>query len=102
DPDAQVRFRAAQGLIGGKDKTAVPALVELLGASSLGIRGQAESLLFRIAGESAPAICLCDGTYAARVTYRDAWSAWWREKAEAIDLEHLTLPESPRGSALVV
>ena len=102
DADPNVRLRAAQGLLIGKDKSAVPALISLVGEASPTLNGKAEELLFRMAGESAPRICRADGSASARRQYCDAWSEWWRKSADTIDWAATTLEEPQLRFPLVV
>src|SRR5262249_16768188 len=85
DSDSKVRLRAAEGLIAGKDKVAVPTVISLLGETSPALNGKAEKLLFQIDGESTAGICLADGNISARHQYRDLWLAWWQKKGDTID-----------------
>src|SRR5206468_6247875 len=48
DRDPKVRWRAAQGLVAGKDKEAVATLIALLGDAPVGFALHAEELLCRI------------------------------------------------------
>jgi HEAT repeat protein len=94
DRDVVVRFLAAQGLIHGGEKAAVPVLIDLLGEPVLGIVWQAEELLVRIAGERPlPAQPLPPTDEKERTAYRDRWHAWWREHGAKVDLAKLN--ESP-------
>ncbi len=83
--DAQVRLRAAQGLLCARDPAAVPALIALLGKGPLPLAQQAEDLLAHVAGEKAPAVSL--GEYVvARAKCREAWQEWWHANRERLDL----------------
>src|SRR5205823_300575 len=55
DPDPRVRLRSARGLAAVQDRSAVPVLIDLLGEGPLPVAWQAEELLYRIAGDKAPA-----------------------------------------------
>jgi hypothetical protein len=83
-----VRLRAAQGLVAGREKAAVPALVDLLGGDSADLRWQAEDILVRLAGDRAPAL---EGSLdeAGRKRWRDAWAAWWDRHGATVDLARL-------------
>jgi HEAT repeat protein len=83
--DAKVRLRAAQGLLAGCDKSAVPALVALLDQGPVEVAYQAEDLLGGLAGVRAPAVGLEDTTVARRKC-RAAWEAWWRRNASKLHL----------------
>jgi hypothetical protein len=85
DPDPGLRLRAAQGLLAGRDKGAVPALLDLLGDGPLEVARQAEDLLDRAAGDRAPRVSLGE-TKAERGRCRDAWAAWWQANGAKVDL----------------
>jgi hypothetical protein len=85
DPDATVRFRAAQGILAGRDKAAVPTLIALLEGVPLELSQRAEDLLQRVAESSSPSITL--GTSAAgRQVCAAAWRDWSRSNLEQMDL----------------
>lgn len=85
DRDAQVRLRAIQGLLPGGDREAVPVLVALLEDSPLAVAVRAEELLYRLAGDRAPAGSVRGGE-GERRRCREAWAAWWRERGKDTDL----------------
>jgi HEAT repeat protein len=89
DADPRVRLRAAQGLVAGKDKGAVPTLIALLGDAPLLVTWKAEELLYRMAGDRAPSGSLGDGSPTARQKYRDLWAEWWRRFEPRVDLARL-------------
>ena len=88
DPDVQVRFRAGQALLFGRDKAAVPALIDLLTDAPPEMRWQVEDLLTRLAGDRAPQLGGGDGV-AERKQWRDAWAAWWTKEGAAVNLAKL-------------
>jgi hypothetical protein len=85
DGDPKVRLRAAQGLIAGQDKSAVPVLVSLLSDSPLDLAVQAEDLLGRLAGDKAPPVALGEEA-ATRRACRTAWEVWWKSNGATINL----------------
>ncbi len=89
DPVPAVRLRAALGLVAGREKAAVGALIALLAADSPGLRWQAEDVLFRLAGERAPAAEGVTDDDAGRRKWRDAWAGWWSRHGDAVDLARL-------------
>jgi hypothetical protein len=101
DRDAQVRYRAAQGLIAGRERDGVPTLVALLADAPLPIARQAEELLYQIAGDHSPRESLGIGTDAARQRCRQAWAAWWREQGARVDLARLEDEERQAGLTVV-
>jgi hypothetical protein len=102
DPDPRVRLRAAQGLFAAKDNDAVPALLELLGQASPAVAGRAEELLYRVAGDNAPAVSPGPGGEAVRRRFREAWGAWYRDHGRHADLARLDLEKRLLGVTLLV
>jgi hypothetical protein len=91
DADAVVRLRAAQGLLAGRDETAIPVLIALLGEESVEISWQAEELLHCAAGRSAPETIVAAATPESCKCCQSAWENWWhvsRTKPQFLDLQH--------------
>jgi hypothetical protein len=86
DSDVMVRFRAAQGILAGRDKAAVPTLISLLQGVPLDLSQRAEDLLQRAAGDSAPSRTLGDSEISRKVCFA-AWSNWSKSNLEKLDLE---------------
>lgn len=84
DADPGVRVRAAQGVLAGRDKRAVPALLALL-AGPPEVARQAHDLLLEVAGEKAPPEEPGEDA-AAWKKRRAGWEAWWKANAEKVDL----------------
>jgi hypothetical protein len=101
DPEVQVRLRAAQGLLAGRDSAAVTALIELLAAPALDITWQAEDLLLRVAGETEGIPVLESTKGSSRSEYRDRWLKWWNENSSKIDLSRLDQDSPQRGWTLI-
>src|SRR5262249_48267742 len=58
----------------------------------------AEDLLYRVAGEQAPApIAGSLEDQAIRKKWRESWQSWWKTKQEKIDLAKVNLDEVPLG-----
>jgi HEAT repeat protein len=85
DDNLTVRFRAAQGLLCGGDRSAVPALIGLLEKAPLPLAQQAEDLLTRAAGEQAPKVSLGEDAK-ERAKCRAVWEAWWGAHKDKVDL----------------
>jgi hypothetical protein len=100
DAEPKVRLRAAQGLLAGKDTTAIPALTALLNEAPLPLAQQAEDLLCRIAGERVPSTSL-GSTKTDRNKCRDVWTGWWRENSGRIDLAKVDLEQSALGLTMI-
>jgi HEAT repeat protein len=90
DPSPLVRLRAAQGLLLGRDRSAIPALIALLLKAPAPIAEQAEDLLQELAGVTAPATSLADEGDARLKCYK-AWRAWWEPRQTKIDLARTDL-----------
>jgi len=101
DPDLNVRLRAAQGLLAGKDKEAIPTLIDLLAQGPRRIAWQAEDLLTTVAAEAAPPVSVGEtATDVARA--RDAWIHWWDSKGSRLDLARLSEQYRTLGFTLIV
>jgi hypothetical protein len=90
--DVKLRLRAAQGLVAGRDRAAVPALAALLTEAPLPLAAQAEDLLDRIGGPKHGAPPLGDSDESRRAC-RKAWEAWWQANAEKTDLAAIDLDQ---------
>jgi hypothetical protein len=101
DQDPVVRLRAAQGLLAGRDKSAIPALVRLLDEPRIDISWQAEELLHWIAGDAAPDVVIGAGTAATRSKCRTAWEGWWRGQEAKLDLDKVNEQQRRPGLLLV-
>jgi hypothetical protein len=102
DPDASVRFRAAQGLVAGKEKEGVPALITVLLDAPTGLAWQAEELLCQLAGEKGPQVSIGAGSDVERHKCQRAWAGWWRERGPALDLAKFDPDKRVLGLTLLV
>jgi HEAT repeat protein len=100
DPNADVRQRVAIALAYAHDKGAVPVLIDLVADSPRGQAWQAEEVLYRLAGNKAPGVAAGDDA-AARKKFREAWTAWWKDNADAVDLTVLEAAPNTLGFTLV-
>jgi HEAT repeat protein len=101
DPDAKVRFRAAQGLVAARDKVAVPVLITLLADAPLPVSWQAEELLYRLGTEQSPAVSIGTGDAESRRKCQAAWTAWWRDHGPAVDLSRVEDQEQELGLTVI-
>src|SRR5207253_7355495 len=90
DAETKVRLRAAQGLLAGKDKTAVPTLVTLLSDGAANVAEQAEDMLVTMSQGKGPQLGLGSDD-AARRRCRNAWEAWWKTNQARTDLTKMDL-----------
>jgi HEAT repeat protein len=93
DKSAEVRLRAAQGLLGTGDFAGIPTLIDLLQDNSKAIVWQAEELLTWVAGDDAP-----QPFWGMR--FQAFWRDWWAgvEKAGGVDFK--VLAAEPRRPTL--
>ncbi len=102
DPEAVVRFRAAEALVMSRDRRGLPVLVGLLKTGTMELALEAEALLVTVAGEGekVPAVPLgLDG--AERSKCHQAWLIWWRDHGAKLDLARLDLEQRVAGLRLV-
>lgn len=102
DRDADVRFRAAQGLLLAKDSRALPVLVDLLAEGPLPRAWQCEEMLFIIAGEKSPNAFLGAGDAGSRTKVRKCWQQWLEAEGQKIDLNRLERDTRPLGLTLCI
>jgi Spy/CpxP family protein refolding chaperone len=98
DRSAQVRFRAAQGLLAGRERTSISALIALVGDGPSELALRADELLRCVAGARAPH--LAPGTTPlARRRCQAAWASWWRY-SPGVDLHRADVDLPPFNLAL--
>jgi len=100
DSDAKVRLRAAQGLLAGRNKLALPALIQLLTADGGEVVWQAEQILFQVAGERPPRLP-ADGGPENLKKRQEAWNAWWQGDGAKLDLAKIAHEPLPLGYTLI-
>jgi hypothetical protein len=85
DADAWVRFRAAQGLLAGREKAALPVLVDLLKVGPAELADTADGMLQEVAGATAPKV-----EWKNNKEYREkahaAWLEWWQEHKDKVEI----------------
>jgi HEAT repeat protein len=101
DREAEVRLRAAQGLLAGRDPAAFPALIELLNRPALEIAWQAEELLHWAAGDMAPEPVIGAGAQEARKECVAEWQKWWKGQSGRFDWDRLARDHRRPGLYLV-
>jgi HEAT repeats/PQQ-like domain len=96
DPESGVRLAVALGLVGAKEKDAVPVLIELLAELPEADQWRVEAVLTQLAGDQSPATA--PGTDAeSRRRCHDAWAGWWRDHGETLDLDKVPAPGEAQG-----
>jgi HEAT repeat protein len=103
DPEPRVRWRAAQLLLTVQDKSAIPALIALVGEAPPEIARRADQVLGIMAGAERPSIRPEASALAPRRQCLDGWTAWWRKHESTIDLKKLEVltTEDPDFTQLV-
>jgi outer membrane protein assembly factor BamB len=102
DREPRVRWAAAEGLILARDKTAFPALLNLLKAGPRDLAWEAEGLLFRIADDKGPAVSLGTGSDEERAAAHKAWTEWWEAHRDEVDLARIDRAGRKVGLRLVI
>jgi hypothetical protein len=98
DASPQVRFWAAQGLLAGRQREAIPVLIALVGEGPAELAVRADELLRCVAGARAP-VWSPNGSAASRRRCQAAWANWWRYSA-GIDLRRAEVDLPPFNLAL--
>jgi HEAT repeat protein len=102
DRDLNVRAQVALALIAAGEKEAVPVLIDLLSALPPEQVGAVEDSLYQLAGEKAPQAPASDADAATKKKYAEAWSTWWKDNGDKIDLAKLEATRSYLGLTLIV
>jgi HEAT repeat protein len=98
DQDAEVRLRAAQGLLAVHDAASLPVLIALLNELAVELSWSAEELLHWVAGTTAPAEVVGAASAAEREKAVAAWTAWHQQHATKINWDRLE--QEPRRPSL--
>lgn len=101
DPDASVRYRAAEALVWGKDRRGLAPLADLVESAPADLAAAAEGLLSVVAGEQTPLVSL-GSTDEQHRACAQAWRKWLREVGATVDLTRLELDATVQGLRLVV
>jgi HEAT repeat protein len=101
DADASVRLRVGLALCSLGDKEALPVLIDVLGDLPPQETTQLEEMLYRIAGDKAPAGDDATAS-AARRRYRDNWKKWWDTDGAKLDAGRLEEASKTLGYTLVL
>jgi HEAT repeat protein len=100
DPDPGVRLRVGLALAAGREKEALPVLIDLIGELPSQDTGSVEDLLYRLAGDKAPAGS--DADLPSRRRFRDEWKKWWDAEGSKLDLTKLEEASKSLGYTLVL
>src|SRR5262249_34897243 len=103
DPDAEVRLRAAQGLLAGGDGSGAPARMARVGDGwPVRLAWQAEELLTYLAGKEWPDEVLGAADAKRRAACKEAWEQWLKKRGGAVDAAGALLSTRRPGLVLVV
>src|SRR5262249_13131131 len=97
-----VRWRVATALAFVKDKEALPVLIDLLPQLTLAQAWQVEDILYRVAEENDPPAVSLGTDEAGRKKCHDAWSGWWKDHGEKVDVAKLAEASPLLGNTLIV
>ncbi len=100
DPDLVVRLRTIQGLLAGRERAAVPVLIDLLRDMPESQLWRVEELLVSLAGEASlklPAVT----SNKDRTRVRDQWNAWWQTNRDKVDLARVAEGQVYLGLTLI-
>jgi len=84
DPNREVKLLVALALVKQHEKAAVPVLVAQMDQPLVLHAGEAERILFCLAGQKSPRLDGDDESSFRK--YREAWEGWWKEEGARIDL----------------
>lgn len=99
DEDKLVRWPLLKALVEVGDREAVPLLIALLNQLDREDAYRTEDLLYRIAGDNAPTICLAPGQPIENV--QKAWLQWWDKNQYKVDLAKLSEEPPHQGNTLI-
>jgi HEAT repeat protein len=99
DLHAEVRLRAAQGLLAGGDDSGIPTLIGLLEEPAMEIAWQAEELLHWAAGEAAHQEVVGAQERDQAKKCRSVWQSWWRRQKQ---INFVKLFREPRRPGLLL
>ncbi|MFN4259419.1 MAG: HEAT repeat domain-containing protein [Gemmataceae bacterium] len=92
DPEAKVRWRAAQGWLYQKEDQALPVLLRLLKDAPLPIAREAHQLLRHVAGPNAPDAAP-EADAEQRLACHAAWQAWWLKTGQTVNWDGVNREE---------
>jgi len=101
DPTAKFAMTFAV-LLTGRDKAAMPLVLDLLPGMSRAQVWQVEDLLVQLAGKDAPKARCIQGNKDSFVKAQKAWSDWWEKAGGKMDLAKVSLASRIQGRLLVL
>jgi hypothetical protein len=101
DKDLTARYRAIQGLLAGKHRDAVPALLGLIEEAPREMLDEVLDTLQALAGDQAPSLPVTGNNEVDRKRLRAAWSKWWDSDGRKVDLARLGVHQSLLGYTLI-
>jgi HEAT repeat protein len=101
DPAPEVRLQVGLALASHKEKDAISVLIDLLGQLPSDQTSAIEEILLRLAGDKAPDVVL-GSDKESQEKARRAWSTWWKEEGDKVDLALLDGPPRVLGYTLLL
>ena len=101
DPEAKFAMTFAV-LLTGRDKAAMPLLLDLLPGMSRSQVWQVEDLLVQLSGKDAPKARCIQGNKESFVKAQKAWTEWWGKAGEKLDLAKAELSSRIQGRLFVL
>lgn len=101
DPAAKFDMTFAV-LLTGRDKAAMPLLLDLLPGLSRAQVWQVEDVLVQLAGKDAPKARCIQGNQASFEKAQKAWAGWWENAGGKLDLAKASLASRIKGRLLVL
>ncbi len=101
DPEAKFALTFAV-LLTGRDKAAMPLLLDLLPGMSRSQVWQVEDLLVQLSGKDAPKARCIQGNKESFVKAQKAWTEWWGKAGEKLDLAKAELSSRIQGRLFVL
>ena len=101
DPEAKFALTFAV-LLTGRDKAAMPLLLDLLPGMSRAQVWQVEDLLVQLSGKDAPKARCIQGNKESFAKAQKAWTEWWGKAGEKLDLAKAELSSRIQGRLFVL
>lgn len=103
ETDKEAKFALTFGvLLVGRDKAALPLLLDLLPDMTRAQVWQAEDLLVQLAGNDAPKARCIQGKKESGAKAQKAWADWWAKAGDKVDLAKADLSQRIQGRLFVL
>jgi hypothetical protein len=101
DAVGAVRLHAARVLVAKGERQAVATLIRLLTDATPAVAWEAEEMLNRLAGPSAPPFHLDLTNDSARIQCQASWDEWWKTRGSEVDFAQVAAESRPLGLTLI-